>query len=314
MRTPATSSSRSPSAPRPAHRDPVHAVADDPFPRLLQREDGRQGARHRAEGRHPARQPRGRGPGRPQGGRARRPRSRSARRWTSARPQLWTRVNALESPWVLDDLTHARHRDRRQARRDHGPEGRGRRGTSTTSTACSPSSRRRPGSTGRSSIHAILETAQGVTNLEEIAAAIAAHPGHELRPGRPRRVAAHEDDARRRRPSRLPRRSTTRTRRTRTRRARAPSRTRGTTRSRRMVDACTAIGVAAVLRPVRRHQGRRRAARPSSARRSCSAASAPGRCTRSRSTSPRRSSRPTPTRSSSPRRSSRRSRTAAAST
>ena len=41
---------------------------------------------------------------------------------------LWTRVNSLESPWVLDDLTDAGHRDRRQARRDHGPEGRGRLG------------------------------------------------------------------------------------------------------------------------------------------------------------------------------------------
>ena len=53
-------------------RDPVPAVADDPLPRLLQREDGREGARHRADRRHPARQPRGRGAGRPQGGRARR--------------------------------------------------------------------------------------------------------------------------------------------------------------------------------------------------------------------------------------------------
>ena len=77
------------------------------------------------EGRHRARQPRGRRPRRPQGGRARRAWSRSARRSTSATTQLWTRVNALESPWVLDDLTHARHRDRRQARRHHGPQGRG---------------------------------------------------------------------------------------------------------------------------------------------------------------------------------------------
>ena len=38
---------------------------------------------------------------------------------------LWTRVNSLESPWVLDDLTAARDRDRRQARGDHGPQGRG---------------------------------------------------------------------------------------------------------------------------------------------------------------------------------------------
>ena len=46
--------------------------------------------------------------------------------------------------------TTAGHRDRRQARRDHGPEGRRAPRTSTTSTGCSPSSRPRPASTGRS--------------------------------------------------------------------------------------------------------------------------------------------------------------------
>ncbi len=63
---------------------------------------------------------------------------------------LWTRVNSLESPWVLDDLDHAGHRDRRQARGRDGARRSRAPGTSTTSTACSPSSRRRPGSTGRS--------------------------------------------------------------------------------------------------------------------------------------------------------------------
>ena len=81
-------------------------------------------------------------------------------------------------------------------------------------------------------IHAILETAQGVANLEEIATRQPAHPGHELRPGRPRRLAAHEDDARRRRAPRLPHDRRPRPRRTPTRRAPATSRTRGTTRSR----------------------------------------------------------------------------------
>ena len=38
---------------------------------------------------------------------------------------LWTRVNELASPWVLDDLTELVDRDRRQARGDHGPQGRG---------------------------------------------------------------------------------------------------------------------------------------------------------------------------------------------
>ena len=53
-------------------------------------------------------------------------------------------------------------------------------------------------------VHAILETALGVVNLEEIAARQPAHAGHELRPGRPRRLAADEDHPRRRRPPRLP--------------------------------------------------------------------------------------------------------------
>ena len=64
---------------------------------------------------------------------------------------LWTRVNALESPWVLDELTAARERDRRTASTSSwSPRSRGR-GTSTTSIAYSPSSRPRPGSSARSS-------------------------------------------------------------------------------------------------------------------------------------------------------------------
>ena len=54
---------------------------------------------------HPARQPRGRGAGRSQGGRARRPGHGRQGDGARRRPQLWTRVNSLESPWVLDDLT-----------------------------------------------------------------------------------------------------------------------------------------------------------------------------------------------------------------
>ena len=38
---------------------------------------------------------------------------------------LWTRVNELASPYVLDDLTQLVTRDRQQARGDHDPEGRG---------------------------------------------------------------------------------------------------------------------------------------------------------------------------------------------
>ena len=63
---------------------------------------------------------------------------------------LWTRVNSLESPWVLDDLTQvvAEIGERLEVVMVPKVEGAG---TSTTSTACSPSSRPRPGSSGRSS-------------------------------------------------------------------------------------------------------------------------------------------------------------------
>ena len=56
---------------------------------------------------------------------------------------LWTRVNDLASPWVLDDLTTLVTEIGDKLDVIMVPEGRGRRGTSTTSTACSPSSRRR---------------------------------------------------------------------------------------------------------------------------------------------------------------------------
>ena len=52
-------------------------------------------------------------------------------------------------------------------------------------------------------IHAILETAQGVNNVEAIAAASPRMHGISLGPCRSRRIARHEDHARRRRPSRL---------------------------------------------------------------------------------------------------------------
>ena len=84
---------------------------------------------------------------------------------------LWTRVNALDSPWVLDDLLRLVGEIGDRLDVDHGPEGRGRRGTSTTSTGCSRSSRREHGLERPILVHAILETALGVTNVEEIAAA-----------------------------------------------------------------------------------------------------------------------------------------------
>ena len=202
---------------------------------------------------------------------------------------------------MLDDLTAARHRDRRQARRDHGPQGRGPVGHPLRRPPARPARGARPASSGRSSSTRSSRPRQGVANLEEIAAAcprmqgmsfgpadLAAsrrmkttrvgggHPGYRVdrgpRPGQPRRAARHRPAG----PVALLDRPHGR-------------RLHGGRRS------CRSTARSATSRTSR-------AARPSSAPRSCSAASAPGRCTRCRSTSPRRSSRPTPTRSSSPRR------------
>ena len=85
--------------------------------------------------------------------------------------QLWTRVNSLDSPWVLDDLTAAGHRDRRQARRDHGPEGRGCLGHPLRGPPAGPArgeGRAREAAAGPRDPR---DRAQGVVNLEEIATA-----------------------------------------------------------------------------------------------------------------------------------------------
>ena len=125
---------------------------------------------------------------------------------------------------------HARHRDRRQARRDHDPQGRGAgghplrrpparpaRGQGRTAAAAADPRDPRDGPRRR----------QRRGDLRRLAA----HAGPLPRPGRPRRQPADEDDPRRRRPSRLrgARRPAIPT--TPTRPARRTSRTCGTTRS-----------------------------------------------------------------------------------
>ena len=299
-------------APDPATRDPVPALADDPLPRRLEREDGGEGARHGQAGRHPARQPRGRDPGRPQGRRARGPDPRRRRRSTSATPSSGRASTASTAPGCSTTSPQLVTEIGDKLERDHGPEGRGAVGHPLRG----PAARAARGE-GRPKkpllVHAILETSLGRREPRGDRDRQPAHAGHELRPRRPGRLAPHEDDARRRRPPRLPRD-----------RGPRPGRPRQAARNR-------AAGPVALLD---RAHGRRlhlrrasspstaptatsrtpRAARRSSAPRSCSAASAPGRCTRRRSRSRRRSSARRPTRSSSRRRCSRRSPTAAAST
>ena len=145
--------------------------------------------------------------------------------------QLWTRVNALESPWVLDDLTAARRRHRRPAGRGDGPEGRGRLGhplRGPPARAAGGEGGPRPADPGPRDPGdgAGRDEPRGDRHRQP------AHAGDELRPRRPRRQPAHEDDPRGRRPPGLPRdrgpgpgqpgRAARRRR----------SRTRGTTRSR----------------------------------------------------------------------------------
>ena len=132
-------------------------------------------------------------------------------------------------------------------------------------------------------VHAILETAQGVVNLEEIAAASPRMQGMSFGPadlaasrrmkttrvggGHPGYRVIEDPDPD---DPEAPRAD----------RPAGPLALLDRPHGRRL----RAGGDPPVLRPVRRHQGRRRAARPSSAPPSCSAASARGRCTRSRST------------------------------
>ena len=155
-------------------------------------------------------------------------------------------MNALNSPWALDDLVEIVRRGRRQARRRHGAEGRGRLGHPLCRPAARPARGAGTASASRSCIHAILETAEGVKNVDDDRGRLAPHARHEPRAGRSRGVARHEDDAGRRRPSRLPRAG----RCGRGRRARpAPSRTSGTTRSPAWSMPAMANGIKAFYGP-----------------------------------------------------------------
>ena len=189
-------------APAADARDPVYAIANDPLSGFLQREDGREGARHRADRGHPAWQPRGRGAGRSQGGRARR--AAQGRQGDGARGD--PAVDARQQPRVALGARRHHHpgeRDRRQVVGDHGPEGRGAVGHPLRRPAAraaggeggaraadprprDPGDRPRRGQSG------------GDRDRQPTDA------GHELWPGGPRRLAPDEDHAGRWRAPRLP--------------------------------------------------------------------------------------------------------------
>ena len=254
-------------APEPLARDPVHAVADDPLLRLLATRRWSPRLPDIApQGRHPARQPRGRDPGRPQGGRARRAWSGSAARSTSAQTPLWTRVNSLESPWVLDDLTQLVTEIGDRLDVIMVPKVEGAVGHPLRRPAAGPARGARRARAADPRPRDPRDRA-GRGQRRGDRRRLAAHAGHELRPGRPRRLAADEDHARRRRPPRLPR-----ARRPDPDDADAP-------RAERPAGPLALLDRAhgrrlrggrdpPVLRPVRRHQATSRAARRSSAPRS----------------------------------------------
>ena len=116
---------------------------------------------------------------------------------------LWTRVNALNSPWMLDDVTQIIAAIGDKLDVVMVPKVEGPWDIHFISTSSSPSLRRATRRGKPILIHAILETAEGVKNVDAIAAASPRMHGHESRAGRPRGLARDEDDARRRRPSRL---------------------------------------------------------------------------------------------------------------
>ena len=104
------------------------------------------------------------------------------RRGTTPDTQLWTRVNSLDSPWGLDDLVAAVTEVGDGARRDHGAQGRGPRGHPLRRSAAGPARGQGRASSRPILVHAILETARGVANVEEICAASPRMQGLSLGP------------------------------------------------------------------------------------------------------------------------------------
>ncbi len=143
--------------------------------------------------------------------------------------QFWSRVNSLDSPVVPRRHAHDRRRSRIQARRDHDPEGRGALGhpfrRPIIGAARGEARPEAPDPDSRDSRDRARRRERRGDRRR-----LAAHAGHEPRACGSRGLAAHEDDARRRRPPRLPRTRGSEPERRRTRRARRRSRISGTTR------------------------------------------------------------------------------------
>ena len=118
--------------------------------------------------------------------------------------QLWTRINALDSPWVLDDLTTLVTEIGDRLDVIMVPKVQGAEDIHYVDRLLAQLEAK-AGLDRPILVHAILETARGVANVEEICGRQPAHAGPLARPRRPGRRPPDEDDPRRRRPPRLPR-------------------------------------------------------------------------------------------------------------
>src|SRR2546425_3376454 len=150
-------------------RDPHQALALHPLLRPLEPEDGGQAPRAGGPDRHPPREPRGRDPGRQEGRRPRRPGEDRAR----GRLRRHAALDAGQQPRqpVVPRRRRASgRRDRRPPRGRHDPQGRGAVGHPLRGPPPRPAGGA-PSVEAPLLVHAILETALGVTNVEEICAA-----------------------------------------------------------------------------------------------------------------------------------------------
>ena len=159
---------------------------------------------------------------------------------------LWARVNALNSPWFLDDMTRLVGEIGDKLDVVMVPKVEGDWDIHFVDQYLALLEARH-GLKKPILVHAILETAAGRQQRRGDRRRLAAHAWHEPRAGRPRRLARDEDDPGRRRPSRLPGAR----RRDDARRARAPSAQQDPWHYTiaRMVDACAANGIKAFYGP-----------------------------------------------------------------
>ena len=118
--------------------------------------------------------------------------------------QLWTRVNSLDSPWGLDDLVTLVTEIGDKLDVIMVPKVQGAEDIHYVDRLLAQLEAK-AGLDRPILVHAILETARGVANVEEICARQPAHAGPLARPGRPGGRPSDEDDPRRWRPPRLPR-------------------------------------------------------------------------------------------------------------